>query len=55
MAQQGRGDQVHARIELDRAYLHSMRDGRLPDVPRHEELAEHRPGSQGVGAVLESV
>jgi glyoxylase-like metal-dependent hydrolase (beta-lactamase superfamily II) len=26
--------QVHARIELDRAYVHALRDGRSPDDPR---------------------
>jgi glyoxylase-like metal-dependent hydrolase (beta-lactamase superfamily II) len=27
-------DQVRARIELDRAYVHALRDGRVPDDPR---------------------
>jgi glyoxylase-like metal-dependent hydrolase (beta-lactamase superfamily II) len=27
-------DQVRARIELDRAYLHALREGRTPDDPR---------------------
>jgi glyoxylase-like metal-dependent hydrolase (beta-lactamase superfamily II) len=27
-------DQVRARIELDRAYVHALRDGRAPDDPR---------------------
>jgi glyoxylase-like metal-dependent hydrolase (beta-lactamase superfamily II) len=27
-------DQVRARIELDRAYLHALREGRAPDDPR---------------------
>jgi hypothetical protein len=27
-------DQIRARIELDRAYVHALRDGRAPDDPR---------------------
>ena len=30
----GGADQVRARIELDRAYVHGLRDGRIPDDPR---------------------
>ena len=30
----GGADQVRARIEQDRAYVHALRDGRVPDDPR---------------------
>jgi len=30
----GGADQVRARIELDRAYVQALRDGRVPDDPR---------------------
>jgi glyoxylase-like metal-dependent hydrolase (beta-lactamase superfamily II) len=30
----GGADQIHARIDLDRAYVHALRDGRDPDDPR---------------------
>jgi hypothetical protein len=30
----GGGDQVRARIEQDRAYVHALRDGHGPDDPR---------------------
>ena len=30
----GGADQVRARIELDRAYVHALRDGHAPDDPR---------------------
>jgi glyoxylase-like metal-dependent hydrolase (beta-lactamase superfamily II) len=30
----GAADQVHARIEQDRAYVHALRDGRVPSDPR---------------------
>ena len=30
----GGADQVRARIELDRAYVHALRDGQVPDDPR---------------------
>jgi glyoxylase-like metal-dependent hydrolase (beta-lactamase superfamily II) len=30
----GRADQVRARIEQDRAYVHALRDGHAPDDPR---------------------
>lgn len=30
----GVGDDVHARIQQDRAYVEALRDGRLPDDPR---------------------
>ncbi|SFF58167.1 MBL fold metallo-hydrolase [Blastococcus tunisiensis] len=43
--------QVHARIELDRAYLHALRDGRAPDDPRISTSAE--PGWEWVGDIHE--
>ena len=30
----GGADQIHARIDLDRAYVHALRDARVPDDPR---------------------
>ena len=30
----GEGDQVQARIDQDRAYVHALRDGKAPDDPR---------------------
>jgi glyoxylase-like metal-dependent hydrolase (beta-lactamase superfamily II) len=30
----GGADQVHARIEQDRAYVHALRDARVPSDPR---------------------
>lgn len=30
----GKGDQVQARIDLDRVYVHALRDGHTPDDPR---------------------
>jgi glyoxylase-like metal-dependent hydrolase (beta-lactamase superfamily II) len=47
----GRDDQVKARIELDRAYLHALRDGRLPDDPRIGPSAE--PGWEWVSDIHE--
>lgn len=47
----GRGDQVRARIELDRVYLHALRDGRLPDDPRIGPSAE--PGWEWVSDIHE--
>jgi glyoxylase-like metal-dependent hydrolase (beta-lactamase superfamily II) len=35
----GGGDQVRARIEQDRAYVHALRDGHAPDDPRIGPLA----------------
>ena len=35
----GDSDQVRRRIELDRAYVHALRDGRAPDDPRTEPTA----------------
>jgi glyoxylase-like metal-dependent hydrolase (beta-lactamase superfamily II) len=35
----GRADQVRARIELDRAYVEALRDGRAPDDPRVDSPA----------------
>lgn len=37
----GRGDEVRARIDLDRAYLHALRDGRPADDPRLGPSATH--------------
>jgi glyoxylase-like metal-dependent hydrolase (beta-lactamase superfamily II) len=36
----GRGDQVHARIDQDRAYVHALRDARVPSDPRIGPSAE---------------
>lgn len=47
----GRGDAVRRRIELDRAYLHALRDGRTPDDPRIGASAE--PGWEWVGDIHE--
>lgn len=47
----GRDGQVRARIELDRDYLHSLRDGRPPDDPRIGPSAE--PGWEWVGEIHE--
>ena len=47
----GRDDQVRARIELDRAYLHALRDGRRPDDPRIGPAAE--PGWEWVSDIHE--
>lgn len=47
----GRGDQVLARIELDRAYLHALREGRRPDDPRIGAAAE--PGWEWVSDIHE--
>jgi glyoxylase-like metal-dependent hydrolase (beta-lactamase superfamily II) len=47
----GRDDQVSARIELDRAYLHALRDGRPPDDPRLGPSAE--PGWEWVSDIHE--
>lgn len=42
----GRDDQVGARIERDLAYVHALRDGRVPDDPRIGPSAE--PGWEWV-------
>jgi glyoxylase-like metal-dependent hydrolase (beta-lactamase superfamily II) len=36
----GGADQVRARIDRDRAYVHALRDGRDPDDPRTGPAAE---------------
>ncbi|WP_036963148.1 MBL fold metallo-hydrolase [Promicromonospora kroppenstedtii] len=43
-------NQVRARIDLDRAYLHALRDGRTPDDPR---IAAAEPGWEWVGDIHE--
>ena len=45
----GRADQAHARIELDRAYVHALRDGRDPDDPRIGPSA--KPGWEWVSDI----
>ncbi|SDC51121.1 MBL fold metallo-hydrolase [Nocardioides lianchengensis] len=47
----GRGDQVGARIELDRAYLHALREGRHVDDPRIGPAVE--PGWEWVRDIHE--
>jgi glyoxylase-like metal-dependent hydrolase (beta-lactamase superfamily II) len=42
----GGADQVRARIDLDRAYVHAVRDGGVPDDPRIAPSAE--PGRESV-------
>ena len=44
----GGADQVHARIDQDRAYVHALRDGRDPDDPR---ISSAKPGWEWVGDV----
>lgn len=44
-------DRVRARIDLDRAYLHALRDGRTPDDPRIGPSAE--PGWEWVSDIHE--
>jgi glyoxylase-like metal-dependent hydrolase (beta-lactamase superfamily II) len=46
----GGADQVRARVELDRAYLDALRDGRTPDDPR---IGSARPGWEWVGSIHE--
>ena len=41
----GGADQVRARIELDRAYVHALRDGRTPTT----RASARRPGPAGSG------
>jgi glyoxylase-like metal-dependent hydrolase (beta-lactamase superfamily II) len=43
-------DQIARRIDLDRAYLHALRDGRTPDDPR---IAAAEPGWEWVGDIHE--
>jgi glyoxylase-like metal-dependent hydrolase (beta-lactamase superfamily II) len=45
----GGADQVRARIELDRAYVHALRDGGVPDDPRIGSSA--KPGWEWVSDV----
>jgi glyoxylase-like metal-dependent hydrolase (beta-lactamase superfamily II) len=47
----GGADQVHARIDQDRAYLHAVRDGRDPGDPRVGPSA--KPGWEWVAGVHE--
>ena len=47
----GGADQVRARIELDRAYVHALRDGHAPDDPRIGPLATF--GKEWLPAVYE--
>ena len=47
----GGADQVRARIELDRAYVHALRDGRDPDDPRIGSSA--KPGWEWVSDIHE--
>jgi glyoxylase-like metal-dependent hydrolase (beta-lactamase superfamily II) len=37
----GDADELHARIELDRAYVHALRDGHAADDPRIGASADH--------------
>jgi glyoxylase-like metal-dependent hydrolase (beta-lactamase superfamily II) len=46
----GRADEVRARIELDRAYVHALRDGRDPDDPR---ISSPEPGWEWVSDIHE--
>jgi glyoxylase-like metal-dependent hydrolase (beta-lactamase superfamily II) len=45
----GRADQVRARIDRDRAYVHALRDGTDPDDPRIGPAA--KPGWEWVGDI----
>ena len=45
----GRGDQIRARIDQDRAYLHALRDGHAPDDPRIGP--EAKPGWEWVSEI----
>lgn len=47
----GKGDQVRARINQDRAYLHALRDGHAPDDPRIGPSA--KPGWEWVSDIHE--
>ena len=44
----GGADQVHARIELDRAYVHALRDGDDPGDPRIARSADGKDWLRGV-------
>ena len=44
----GRAGQVRARIELDRAYVHALRDGGVPDDPR---INSPKPGWEWVSDI----
>ncbi|MEU4365119.1 MBL fold metallo-hydrolase [Promicromonospora sp. NPDC023987] len=46
----GGADQIRARIDLDRAYLHALRDGRTPDDPR---IGSAKPGWEWVSGIHE--
>jgi glyoxylase-like metal-dependent hydrolase (beta-lactamase superfamily II) len=46
----GRADEVRVRIELDRAYVHALRDGREPDDPR---ISSPEPGWEWVSDIHE--
>jgi glyoxylase-like metal-dependent hydrolase (beta-lactamase superfamily II) len=46
----GSADQVYARIELDRAYVHALRDGQDPGDPRLEQSATNGAWLPGVHA-----
>jgi hypothetical protein len=48
----GRGDQVRARTELDRAYVEALRDSRAPDDPRIGPSA--KPGWEWVSDIHEA-
>jgi glyoxylase-like metal-dependent hydrolase (beta-lactamase superfamily II) len=45
-----RGDEVRARIDRDRAYVHALRDERVPDDPR---VGAARPGWEWVSDIHE--
>jgi glyoxylase-like metal-dependent hydrolase (beta-lactamase superfamily II) len=47
----GRGDQVRARIDQDRAYVHALRDARVPSDPRIGSSA--KPGWEWVSDIHE--
>jgi glyoxylase-like metal-dependent hydrolase (beta-lactamase superfamily II) len=47
----GGADQVHARIDQDRAYVHALRDAQVPSDPRVGPSA--KPGWEWVGGVHE--
>ena len=44
----GRADQVRARIEQDRAYVHALRDGHAPSDPR---IVSPKPGWEWVSDI----
>jgi glyoxylase-like metal-dependent hydrolase (beta-lactamase superfamily II) len=45
----GRGEEIRARIEQDRAYLHALREGQVPDDPRIGP--EAKPGWEWVSEI----